>query len=74
MSHLLYATTWLHIHYGACFDEMQPYGCYIWCALFATFITSQLRAEHLHAWSGHATMAVAILDCVMQRSHRDRKQ
>ena len=36
----------------------------------ATIITSQLPIEHWHAWIGDATIADAILDRVMQRSHR----
>ena len=35
----------------------------------ATTITSQLPVEHWHAWVGDATIADAILDCVMQRNH-----
>ena len=33
-------------------------------------ITSQLPIEHWHTWIGDATIADAILDRVMQRSHR----
>ena len=36
----------------------------------ATIITSQLPIEHWHSWIGDATIADAILDRVMQRSHR----
>ena len=36
----------------------------------ATIITSQLPIEHWHTWIGDATIADAILDRVMQRSHR----
>lgn len=36
----------------------------------ATIITSQLPIEHWHAWIGGATVADAILDCLMQRHHR----
>lgn len=36
----------------------------------ATIITSQLPVEHWHAWIGDATIADAILDCIMQRNHR----
>jgi len=36
----------------------------------ATIITSQLPIEHWHAWIGDATIADAILDRIMQKSHR----
>src|SRR5438093_8118101 len=36
----------------------------------ATIITSQLPVEHWHAWIGDATIADAILDRIMSRSHR----
>ena len=36
----------------------------------ATIITSQLPIEHWHAWIGDATIADAVLDCIMQRNHR----
>lgn len=36
----------------------------------ATIITSQLPVEHWHAWIGDATVADAILDRVLSRSHR----
>jgi DNA replication protein DnaC len=39
-------------------------------AQHATIITSQLRVEHWHAWTGDATIADAILDRIMQRHHR----
>jgi DNA replication protein DnaC len=36
----------------------------------ATIITSQLPVEHWHAWIGDATIADAILDRLLSRSHR----
>lgn len=36
----------------------------------ATIITSQLPVEHWHAWIGDATIADAILDRILQRTHR----
>ena len=36
----------------------------------ATIIASQLPVEHWHAWIGDATIADAILDRVLSRSHR----
>jgi DNA replication protein DnaC len=36
----------------------------------ATIIASQLPVEHWHAWIGDATIADAILDRIMQRTHR----
>jgi DNA replication protein DnaC len=36
----------------------------------ATIITSQLPVEHWHAWIGDATIANAILDRLLSRSHR----
>ena len=36
----------------------------------ATIITSQLPVEHWHAWIGDATIADAILDRLLQRTHR----
>lgn len=36
----------------------------------ATIVTSQLPVEHWHAWIGDATMADAILDRLLSRSHR----
>ena len=36
----------------------------------ATIITSQLPIEHWHAWIGDATIADAILDRILQHTHR----
>ena len=36
----------------------------------ATIVTSQLPVEHWHAWIGDATIADAILDRLLSRSHR----
>ena len=36
----------------------------------ATIVTSQLPVEHWHAWIGDATVAAAILDRLLSRSHR----
>ena len=36
----------------------------------ATLVTSQLPVEHWHAWIGDATIADAILDRLLSRSHR----
>ena len=36
----------------------------------ATIVTSQLPVEHWHAWIGDATVADAILDRLLSRSHR----
>ena len=36
----------------------------------ATLVTSQLPVEHWHAWIGDATVADAILDRLLSRSHR----
>jgi len=36
----------------------------------ATIVTSQLPVEHWHAWIGEATIADAILDRLLSRSHR----
>ena len=36
----------------------------------ATINTSQLPVEHWHAWIGDATIADAILDRILQRTHR----
>ena len=36
----------------------------------ATIVTSQLPVEHWHAWIGDATIANAILDRLLSRSHR----
>ena len=36
----------------------------------ATIITSQLPVEHWHAWIGDATIADAIIDRILQRTHR----
>ena len=36
----------------------------------ATIVTSQLPVEHWHAWIGDATIADAILDRLLTRSHR----
>ena len=36
----------------------------------ATIITSQLPVEHWHAWIGDVTIADAILDRILQRTHR----
>jgi DNA replication protein DnaC len=36
----------------------------------ATIVTSQLPVEHWHAWIGDATLADAILDRLLSRSHR----
>lgn len=36
----------------------------------ATIITSQLPVEHWHAWIGDATIADALLDRILQRTHR----
>jgi len=36
----------------------------------ATIITSQLPVEHWHAWIGDTTIADAILDRILQRTHR----
>ena len=36
----------------------------------ATIVTSQLPIEHWHAWIGDATVADAILDRLLSRSHR----
>jgi len=36
----------------------------------ATIITSQLPVEHWHAWIGDASIADAILDRLLSRSHR----
>lgn len=36
----------------------------------AAITTSQLPIEHWHAWIGNATIANAILDRTMQRTHR----
>ena len=36
----------------------------------ATIVTSQLPIEHWHAWIGDATIADAILDRLLSRSHR----
>ena len=36
----------------------------------ATIITSQLPIEHWQAWVGDATIADAILGCLMQKHHR----
>ncbi len=36
----------------------------------STIITSQLPVEHWHAWIGDATIADAILDRILQRTHR----
>jgi DNA replication protein DnaC len=33
-------------------------------------VTSQLPVEHWHAWIGDATVADAILDRLLSRSHR----
>ena len=38
--------------------------------LRSTIITSQLPVEHWHAWIGDATVADAILDRLLSRSHR----
>jgi DNA replication protein DnaC len=35
-----------------------------------TIVTSQLPVEHWHAWIGDATVADAILDRLLSRSHR----
>ena len=35
-----------------------------------TIVTSQLPVEHWHAWIGDATIADAILDRLLSRSHR----
>src|SRR4029450_14056654 len=35
-----------------------------------TIVTSQLPIEHWHAWIGDATVADAILDRLLSRSHR----
>ena len=36
----------------------------------ATIVTSQLPVEHWHAWIGDATIADAVLDRLLSRSHR----
>jgi DNA replication protein DnaC len=36
----------------------------------ATIMTSQFPIEPWHAWIGDATIAVAILDRIMQKNHR----
>ena len=36
----------------------------------ATIVTSQLPVEHWHSWIGDATVADAILDRLLSRSHR----
>ncbi len=36
----------------------------------STIVTSQLPVEHWHAWIGDATVADAILDRLLSRSHR----
>lgn len=36
----------------------------------ATIVTSQPPVEHWHAWIGDATIADAILDRLLSRSHR----
>jgi DNA replication protein DnaC len=36
----------------------------------ATIVTSQLPVEHWHAWIGDQTIADAILDRLLSRSHR----
>ena len=36
----------------------------------ALIVTSQLPVEHWHAWIGDATVADAILDRLLSRSHR----
>jgi DNA replication protein DnaC len=38
--------------------------------IHATIVTSQLPVEHWHAWIGDATIADAILDRLLARSHR----
>lgn len=35
-----------------------------------TIITSQLLVEHWHSWIGDATIADAMLDWLLQRTHR----
>ena len=36
----------------------------------STIVTSQLPVEHWHAWIGDPTVADAILDRLLSRSHR----
>jgi hypothetical protein len=45
-------------------------GTKIFAGTRATIITSQLPVEHWHAWIGDATIADAILDRLLSRSHR----
>ena len=40
------------------------------CGTRATIMTSQLPVEHWHAWIGDQTIADAILDRLLSRSHR----